>query len=593
MDVKQCTSALIEINYGENITLVSEYADSRKVTINGEEEVQKFLHEHAALKDEYRNIPVTSINNEILIKSEGNIRPSEVEDLISKSKGDNIFELPDDDYAKLIKDYINDKKDKWGDIVVRISLTYPISEGMRDITVIDSPGVNAAGMVGDVTNNYIGKADAVILVKSLTGHAVESSSFREFIKSSAVGRSKAAILLVLTRKSELEDKDVNTLKEQAAIMYEGYLKPEKIAAIDSKIQLFSHKCSSNSEDEINVIMNEITDKSDSTLRSVKLYWFESGKHRTEFLNMLQKQSNFNQVISILDKFAAKAHYNQLLDFLLMIKGGYEAISKKIEERLDILKGAENPEKLKKKIEEKKDEIDEIELKIHEGIDLIRRNFIGENGIIQQEAKKAFEKFKKELSSTEGVKNIEKKILDGQDLFLNAQEDIRKRVISTCNQELISISNKTSIPAATLIPIFPSDYYKNLEEKTKKSATEDEYYTTGACWWEETHKISVYSLEKHIEFMKAKILEYLDETKKKMSGSLIDDVIKNIIPTYSKNLKENMDKKKEEYDALCRRLDDAQKMREEAKRLEKDLSDINSVSEKVNSIEGAINEVVQN
>jgi GTPase SAR1 family protein len=175
MDVKQCTSALIEITHDENVTLSAEYADGRKITKNGEDDVRKFLLEHAALSDNYRNIPITSINNDILIKSKGNIRKDEVDDLINKCKGDNIYGLSDEEYKKLINDYIEEYKDKWCDIVTKITITYPLTEGMQDITMIDSPGVNAAGKVGDITNQYIGKADAIIFVKSLTVHAVESS----------------------------------------------------------------------------------------------------------------------------------------------------------------------------------------------------------------------------------------------------------------------------------------------------------------------------------------------------------------------------------------------------------------------------------
>jgi hypothetical protein len=60
MDVKQCTGALIEINYGEEITLEASYADGRREPFAGEE-VRDFLAKHAALSDDYRKIPVTSI----------------------------------------------------------------------------------------------------------------------------------------------------------------------------------------------------------------------------------------------------------------------------------------------------------------------------------------------------------------------------------------------------------------------------------------------------------------------------------------------------------------------------------------------------
>ncbi|MDR0573785.1 MAG: dynamin family protein [Tannerella sp.] len=145
MDVKQCTSALIEINHGEEISLEAVYADGREKSIIGEQEVREFLEKHAALSDNYRKIPVTSINNEILIKSKGRIRESEVHDLIKNVKDDNIFNLPPDEFERLIWDYITEWKDKWQELVTQIKIRYPFSEEMRNITMIDSPGVNAAG----------------------------------------------------------------------------------------------------------------------------------------------------------------------------------------------------------------------------------------------------------------------------------------------------------------------------------------------------------------------------------------------------------------------------------------------------------------
>ncbi len=110
MDVKQCTSALIEINYGTAIILEAEYADGRKLSKSGQEQVQQFLKEHAAIKDDYRSILVTAINNEILIKSKGQIRESEVKDLIYGVKDDNIYNLSPDDFKERIRRYINEKR---------------------------------------------------------------------------------------------------------------------------------------------------------------------------------------------------------------------------------------------------------------------------------------------------------------------------------------------------------------------------------------------------------------------------------------------------------------------------------------------------
>ena len=69
MDVKQCTSAIVEIKYGEDFSVRATYADGRQQEITGDDEARDFLKQNAALDDDYRDIPVPTINSEILVKS--------------------------------------------------------------------------------------------------------------------------------------------------------------------------------------------------------------------------------------------------------------------------------------------------------------------------------------------------------------------------------------------------------------------------------------------------------------------------------------------------------------------------------------------
>lgn len=57
MDVKQCTSAIIEIKHGETFSVMATYADGRKTVISDDEEARAFLKKNAALDDDYRDIP--------------------------------------------------------------------------------------------------------------------------------------------------------------------------------------------------------------------------------------------------------------------------------------------------------------------------------------------------------------------------------------------------------------------------------------------------------------------------------------------------------------------------------------------------------
>jgi GTPase SAR1 family protein len=581
MDVKQCTSALIEINYGTEITLEAEYADGRKSSKLGQECVQQFLQEHAAINDDYRAIPVTAINNEILIKSKGQIRESEVKDLIEGVKNDNIFNLSPEDYEKCIWRYINEKKNKWQDIVIRINITYPFLTEMREITIVDSPGVNAAGKVGSITNEYIIKADAIIFVKALKGQSLESLSFRNFLNSNVLDRSKGALLLLLTQKSDLEDNEIYELKTQAVKMYRGFIKENHITEIDSKIQLFYHRFAILNEGEIDNQLDGIK------FSAVKICWLET-KNRKEFLERLQKESGFKAIDTMLDEFARKAHNQRLYDFLDLIGKGYETIMGNIKEELSLLESsAEDPAQLKFEIEKREDEIEELKLKMHKGIDTINREYTDyETGLIKRKAEEEFEKFRQELSATQGFDSVEKKTLNGQDMFLHFREEVRLKLINDCDCALIEITDKTSIPVESVIPILTKEDFDKVKEETKQLATEDETYTTGACWWKETQHRSVYSEEKHLDFIREKILRTLETTKDQMINSLFDDV--NIVTKlYGEELRRNTDNKQSEYDELVRRMTSVEEIRRKTEALSQDQGIISEKTQELHRIKGGI------
>ena len=113
---------------------------------------------------------------------------------------------------------------------------------MQGITIIDSPGVGAGGNVGQIAEDYIKEANAIIFVKSLSGQALESSSFMNFMRSNCTDRKKESLFLVLTGKANLQGSEFASLREQAEEMYKRDIRSEKIICVDSKIQLFLNKC---------------------------------------------------------------------------------------------------------------------------------------------------------------------------------------------------------------------------------------------------------------------------------------------------------------------------------------------------------------
>lgn len=86
------------------------------------------MKKNAALDDDYRDIPVPTINSEILVKSGLRARAkgaqitvsyAEVEAMLKSPEvqGANIHNLPD--YNKKIRAYIEARKNSWQDIVTK------------------------------------------------------------------------------------------------------------------------------------------------------------------------------------------------------------------------------------------------------------------------------------------------------------------------------------------------------------------------------------------------------------------------------------------------------------------------------------------
>lgn len=142
MDVKQCTSAIVEIRYGKNYVLKATYADDRVKTFTEEYEIEKFLRENAALDDEYRDIPVGTINLQLIIPNRGKcICRSEINELLRMIADDNLYKLPQNVYNQKVLNYINAKNLRWQDLVKKIEIKYPFEdEDLKGIQIVDTPG---------------------------------------------------------------------------------------------------------------------------------------------------------------------------------------------------------------------------------------------------------------------------------------------------------------------------------------------------------------------------------------------------------------------------------------------------------------------
>lgn len=607
MDVKQCTSAIVEIKYGAAFSVKATYADGRQREITGDDEARDFLKANAALDDQYRDIPVPTINSEILVKSglrartKGatiSISNAEVEAMLKSPEvqAANIYNLPD--YNKRIKAYINARKDSWQDIVTKIEIVFPFSEDLRGIEIIDSPGVCARGGVAEITSKYIENADAIIFLKPVIGQSLESTQFSRFMENVSVERNKNALFLVLTHIATKNEADLRRLEEEAQKQFSGKLDNKNILFVDSKAELYSKKFADidNIENELRRLNSEgVLD--DFVLKAYNETNGLFGNGDTaDFIKKLHKKSRFRQIYQSLEIFGRKAHYILLANLLDSIIKLYGKLWNDMNSRIDMFRQkAEDPTELSKKIAGVKQDLDIIQNKMSRGVDGVVRRFRGDEGVIKTEAEAAVKDFLEAVGkiapdSDTAFNKLEQLSLKKIDQFKAIQERLQHQVVEDFDKELVALSDKSSIPFESLKPDFTEETFKKIKESTKSKAYETRSYEEGVTF-KKTHSYSEYVQNKHFGVLKDNILSRLEDLKRDLISNL-EDFVENIRSKYIAELSYNSNAKKVELDAIMDAKNTAEQIQYIIKELTSIATDLSAAQSEAKKIKGGISKYVQ-
>ena len=575
MDVRQCTSAIIKIRRGNKFELVAKSAAGGKTVITGFEEIRDFLKSHAAISDKYRNIPITTINNELLIKYKGKKIPGQImSSFLEEEAKDNIFNMNIDEYNKLIREYVAENAANWGKIITEIDIIYPLPEEMQGITIIDSPGVGAGGNVGRIAEDYISHANAIIFVKSLSGQALESSSFMNFLRNNCTNRKKESLFLVLTGKSNLQGSEFASLREQAIEMYKNDIKPEKIICVDSKIQLFLNKCRElGTEEKIDEFFDKLDEAGDDFAPASKR-WLKSKGDIAKFEESMEELSNFNSVQAAIEKFARVANYLQLIEFLenlekecIRYRGIYSEALKVAEENVD------DPVALEDRIREKKNEIDEVYSKITQGIMEIYKKYtdnINGEGVIMNEAQKKQEEYEEQLENFRQLpesqitdttfSSMKKMTLDAIDDTKDFRREMANRVIEECNQKLIQYTDDPSkIPAEAYTPNFTESDFDSIDDDAREKTSGYDEVEHGLTF-KSVERVPYHHLKEHVKLVANSIHKRLnDDIIPKMTDNVVNYVTK-CRETYTEKLTEHKVELEAEYQKLLEDRDSNEKRR---------------------------------
>lgn len=589
MDVRQCTSSVVEIKYGKEFVLYATYADGRSKKIIGEKDIARFLIDNASIDDEYRDIPITIINNEIIVKYKNKSIPKQIIlDLLDGVESENIHRLSKEEYNKKIIEYIRKTQPKWEKIVTKIDIEYPFKDNdMRGIRIIDSPGVNAVGRVGDITAKYIETADAIMFLRPITGVAIEANSFKEFLESKSVDRNKNAMFLILTRAAAESEETIERAYEEFVNMFgiqkndsrHGIVK-EQIISVDSKAKLYYNIFKTMPTLEIkNKIESMNSEKKIEPF--LKLAWFDSNGEKESFLLELKRISNFNTVDQSLNKFGRKAQFIALSEFLDRMLKVYTKISVSLHEKIANYKlKAKDPNKLILKIRQTEAELIDIENRMTEKVDDINFKYSSSatKGLIAQRAEEVMEQYKKKIEEIDGTSNsaieqLEKLSFRQVDILIEFEDDLQKKVVSECNEALkVALSDSNTIEYVSLEPDFSKELVDKIKNDMKSESYESFTYTTGITF-KETHTGSSFSQNKYYKLVKTSIMERIESIKQQAIKDL-RSFVAHTVTAYTKELAKNADEKNNEL----------RKVREDKKTADEIIITISNLEETLSSIE---------
>ena len=580
MDVKQCTSAIVEIKYGESFSVNATYADGRPAkVITDRAKAREFLKKNAALDDEYRDIPVPTINSEILVKSglhamkKGRtitISKADVEDMLQSPEvqAANVHNIPN--YNDRIWKYIETKKDSWQDIITKIEVIFRFGEDLRGIEIIDTPGVCARGGVSEITDKYIEKADAIIFLKPVIGQALESEQFNQFLEQRSVDMNKDALFLVLTHIATKNEADIRRLEGDAHEKFSSKINEKKILFVDSKAKLYSKKFADKKFADIKNVGDELRRLNSEGILDgfVTKAYFEtnSSSDIKDFINKLEEQSQFDQIYDSLNTFGRNAHYRLLASLLDSINNMYGKLWNDMNSRIDMFKQkAEDPTELAKKIAKVKQDLDVIQNQLSRGVNEVVRRFRGDEGIIKKEAEAAVKDFLSSVGqidpkSSGAFTKLESVSLGKIDQFKKLTEQLQHQVV------------------------------EQIKDSTESKAQETKSYEDG--WtFKETHTYSVYKQDKHFEIIKNDIQGRLDVLKNDLTSNL-EDFVEKIRTRYIDELAKNADAKKSEFEDIREAKISAEQNQQIIKDLTEQSGRINDARLTVEKIKGGIDKTIK-
>lgn len=561
MDVKQCTSSIIRIKYNKDFSARITYAGGKTEKMTDKDKVHEFLVKHAALDDNYREIPTTTINYELLVKAGKMCKEDGKQIIISESdikymletseiKKANIHNMLD--YEDKIREYINITKNRWEDIVTEIEILYPFGDDLKGIEIVDSPGISARGGVAEITSKYIKEADSIIFLKPSIGQSLESKEFNDFLDSNIIKRNIDTLFLVFTHRAVQREDDIRRLEEEAYKQFSSKISKNNILFVDSKAELYLKQFSNidNFEEEFNKFRK--SGKLDDMAKSA---YFDSEGDFEKFKQILEEKSCFNMVYEVLDKFGRKAHYINMKELLNSIKTLYDIMLANISDLIVSYKEkAKNPQELAKKIANLKNDIHKLEKNINNDLVAILQEYTGQNGKIREIINKRAEEFEEKIKkinnkSEDAFDRLKDETFNKLDEYKEFVTSIQNEIILKYQEKICFLTKYDFISTEAILPDFTTETFLSIMTETRKKAYELQEIDEGITFGD-VQKRPTYTHKKHVNLVRNSIRQRMVEIKGTLISSLIDYTEK-VKDKYYEELQKNIDFKMKEYDVVLK------------------------------------------
>jgi len=453
--VRQLTSAIVEIIKSESPYLHVVYADKSEEKYGENDDLFSKLETLCAIPEKYQNIPTTLLDK-LIGRTKGHLIVDEqFVSHLEKRANKRLSQ-----HKKILQDYIHNRKRD--EIPIKIIFGYPLSWDFEELSIVDSPGVNALGGVQDITHEYLNNSNAVLFVQNI--QQVELQSFREFVESqiSSETRDENTLFLILTHAGLHPEETIISQTETARDLYSDLIRREQILPVDSLLKVISNDLTKGKKLK-EIRSNEIK------RRILADYRDQVEDLEVDLETLVSQASRFKKMEKAIDTFAMAAPFFQLSEILNALKGGYEKLDKLYQEKIGLKKQkTKDPSEFARSIERIQKELTDWRLIVRKSVEDVSEKFTGKDAEWKSEIEQIKLLYPEKFSDSSDIDEVRNHFENA----INDLEKLTKSFTSSITQELnkrITAEDKKFSASHTIT--LPSIDLDSIEDKSRKNAFE--------------------------------------------------------------------------------------------------------------------------